>query len=161
MGNCISLSDGPKNTGSTNSSDPNGNQNGNTSSKPLPQNKKKKIVIDNSTIDDQPIPHGNSNNKNRDSPLPILLPHEPNFSCSVNGRNGWLVDEVYDFGVSVRFDTFIYFFLDRDEAVFPYTTINYVFVCSAVKGHSGMYTSQRISTVKVLSIVMLHGKRSL
>lgn len=104
MGTCLSIDD-PKNSGSTDytSTDPNGNRNGNANNKPLPRPKKKN-TIDNSTIDDLPIPHGNSY---RDPPSPILLPDDPNFTCSANGRNGWLVDEVYDFGASVRFDNLI------------------------------------------------------
>jgi hypothetical protein len=33
----------------------------------------------------------------------IILPSSSAFTCSANGRNGWLVDEVYDIGDSVRY----------------------------------------------------------
>jgi hypothetical protein len=33
---------------------------------------------------------------------PLLYPEDPTFHCSVNGRNEWTVDEVYDLGKSVR-----------------------------------------------------------
>ena len=99
--------DDVKNSASTDYSDPNGNRVGRPHTKPVPPRPRKKNNLDNSTIDDLPIHRENSSNKNADSPEPIVLPDDPNFTCSVNGRNGWLVDEVYDFGESVRRDTFI------------------------------------------------------
>jgi hypothetical protein len=38
---------------------------------------------------------------------PIMLRDNPDFTCSTNGRNGWLIHEVYDFGELVRIDNFV------------------------------------------------------
>jgi hypothetical protein len=100
MGGCLSIDD-RKNSRSTESG-PNDDRNRNTPpARPIAPRVKKKIVIDNSTIDDTIINRENRN-KNGDSSVPILLPDNPNFTCSANGRNRWLVDEVYNFGESVR-----------------------------------------------------------
>ncbi len=36
-----------------------------------------------------------------------MLRDNPNFSDSTNGRNGWLIHEVYDFGELVRIGNFL------------------------------------------------------
>jgi hypothetical protein len=41
-------------------------------------------------------------NRDHISSQSIILPDDQEFSCSINGRNGWNVEEVYDLGESVR-----------------------------------------------------------
>ena len=98
MGGCLSIEDG-KNTGSTGNG-----SNGDGTFHLIQRRGKKKNVIDNSTFDDTIINRKNDDRPNESPSVPILLPDNANFTCSANGRNGWLVHEVYDFGDTVRID---------------------------------------------------------
>ena len=100
MGNCL----GPeKSAGGT--YDSNGDKvTASANPRQRPPRQKGKTGIDNSVFDDTLYPQQQQSNAHSgEAPsVPILLPDNPNFTCSVNGRNGWLVHEVYDFGESVR-----------------------------------------------------------
>lgn len=71
-----------------------------TSSRPNENNKaKKKPQLSVSRIEiTNELP---SSTPPKDRP-PLLYPEDPKFHCSVNGRNKWTVEEVYDLGKSVR-----------------------------------------------------------
>ena len=108
MGGCWSIIDDRKYTGNTEIDTPNGDRNSNTAANNKatpPRAKRNHGIPEISTIDDPIVPRGNSNRNADANPLdPILLPNNPNFTCSANGRNGWLVDEVYECRESVRMD---------------------------------------------------------
>ena len=104
MGSCLSIEE-RKNTGDT--VDPETDRNGKPPAKPIPPRTKKNRVIEKSTIDDTIIQPKNSD-RHVEPSHPILLPDNPSFKCSANGRNGYSVNEVYDFGETVRIETFLY-----------------------------------------------------
>jgi hypothetical protein len=97
MGGCVSGEDYRKGDSVTNGNHGSGSDEPNPPSKPRGKTKKNHFETTiGSEIRADPL------NPDHASSQSIILPDNPEFHCSINGRNGWLVHEVYNLGETVR-----------------------------------------------------------